>query len=31
MVSDPETDNLIYWAESGDSFFGKLKTCTNLN
>ncbi|GMK55776.1 hypothetical protein CspeluHIS016_0208320 [Cutaneotrichosporon spelunceum] len=21
MVSEPETDNLIYWADSGDSFF----------
>lgn len=21
MVSDPGTDTLIYWAESGDSFF----------
>lgn len=22
MVSDPEVDDLIYWGESGDSFFG---------
>jgi heat shock transcription factor len=23
MVSDPDTEELIYWAESGDSFFGE--------
>lgn len=22
MVSDPEVDDLIYWGENGDSFFG---------
>lgn len=22
MVSDSEVDDLIYWSESGDSFFG---------
>jgi hypothetical protein len=24
MVSDTSTDKLIYWSESGDSFFGEL-------
>lgn len=24
MVSDNSTDKLIYWSESGDSFFGEL-------
>lgn len=26
MVSDTSTDELIYWSDSGDSFFGKLRT-----
>lgn len=29
MVSDPETDDLIYWAESGDSFFGAYDAAVN--
>jgi hypothetical protein len=24
MVSDTTTDPLIYWSDSGDSFFGEL-------
>jgi hypothetical protein len=24
MVSDATTDPLIYWSDSGDSFFGEL-------